>query len=113
MFHTAITTVDGHLYVAGHNENGQLPLGDQAVMKTGTPTLVKELLNFHIIQVACGQNHTICLTSAHTTISFGLNDFGQLGHSEATMGTSIPTSAQHLDGLIGKEIVQVNDDVDT
>ena len=60
--HTAVRTEDGQVYTFGSGEYGQLGHGDREA-KT-SPVLVKALAGKHmIVQVQCGQGHTMALTS--------------------------------------------------
>jgi alpha-tubulin suppressor-like RCC1 family protein len=36
----------------------------------------------NIIEIACGQSHTLLLTEGGQVFSFGRNAYGQLGHGE-------------------------------
>lgn len=50
-----------------------------------TPTVINSLneLNFEVLGIACGWNHTIVWLSNGVVYSTGLNDHGQLGYSNA------------------------------
>lgn len=59
--HTACVTLDGQLFVWGVGDGGRLGLG--AEMSTQLePILVESLLDEKVIQVACGNNHTLVCT---------------------------------------------------
>lgn len=75
--HTAVLTVQGHLYTMGSNLRGQLGLGEHLV-KVGSPTLVESLSR--VIQVACGNDFSvaICINSIekNEVYSWGGNKYG-------------------------------------
>ena len=57
-----------------------------------------------LFQVACGLNHTICVSSDRSTVwSFGDGDYGKLGLGNTTP-KSVPT---RLDLLRGRQIKKV------
>lgn len=59
-YHCAAVTSSGSLYMWGWGERGQLGQGDNNNMFT--PCLVRQLKNM-ISDVACGDGHTVALTS--------------------------------------------------
>ena len=80
-FHTAVLTNDpvSNMYVCGHGLGGRLGTGDQ---KTQFRFVCLE--NFggerrRIVDVAVGQDHTLCVTSQGETFSWGSNHNGALG----------------------------------
>lgn len=76
--HSVAVTKWGQLFSWGSDSFGQLGLnsgsGDQWSAKT-----VKNLALSTVIQVACGQNHSLALTNDGQLYSWGCNRFGQLG----------------------------------
>ncbi|KAI9659653.1 MAG: hypothetical protein M1831_003734 [Alyxoria varia] len=80
-FHTAVLTNDpiSNMYVCGHGLGGRLGTGDQA-----TQFRFVCLESFggerkKIIDVAVGQDHTLCVTSQGEVFSWGSNHHGALG----------------------------------
>jgi E3 ubiquitin-protein ligase HERC4 len=66
----------GQLFAWGCNDKGQLgraDLGDRGVQ------LVATMLSHHVVQVACGAEHVVCLTRASQVLAWGGNEEGQLG----------------------------------
>ncbi|KAL5005987.1 hypothetical protein ScPMuIL_017145 [Solemya velum] len=74
--------VETEVWTWGKNNKGQLGTGD--MMNRPQPTLIKALSNKCIVKVSCGQQHTLALTANSQVYTWGLNDHGQLGHSELT-----------------------------
>jgi len=67
----------GAVYAWGRNDKGQLGLGDTT--DKIFPTQVRSLRNQKICFVACGAEHTVCLTEDGGVFSFGSGQYGQLG----------------------------------
>jgi hypothetical protein len=91
----------GELYGWGYNDKYQLGLRHRYNQER--PQLIKDLCHETIIQVACGQQHTLALTKNGKVYSWGLGVFGQLGHGRLSDKAS-PTLIKHLEDY---RIVQV------
>jgi alpha-tubulin suppressor-like RCC1 family protein len=80
----------------GSNSHGQLGLKDKGSGSTLKPTLIKQFIDQQVIDIACGNHHSLCLvqervldnSSSLTNLngksqglvySWGSNSFGQLG----------------------------------
>lgn len=61
------------------------------------PHIVAALYDQDIAHVCCGGAHTLAVTADGTLFSFGLNDYGQLGHSPAAPFVPVrpTTTPQH------------------
>lgn len=59
--HSVFLTQEGQVYSCGKGVNGQLGLGSR--INKEVPTLVVSLTNKKVVDVACGVNHTLVLTS--------------------------------------------------
>ena len=70
-------TKNNEVYSWGHNWFGQLGLGTRDDKKI--PTLCSTLSTENIIDIKCGTNHTIVLTSNNDILSCGNHYLGQLG----------------------------------
>jgi len=77
---------DGNVYVWGFNSTGQLGLGD-AVNKT-LPTLNPGLTGLSIVDLQCGDNHSVAVTSDGEVYVWGSNSNGQLGLGNTTNQTT-------------------------
>lgn len=92
--HTIALLRNTTLKACGNNVFGQLGLG--TVSGTNfTMTLVPGVTN--VIQVACGNSHSVALLGDGTVKSWGLNESGQLGLGDASNRSSATT----ITGLSG------------
>ena len=99
--HTAVVTSEGHLFTCGGGFYGQLGHGDQIDMDI--PTRVEGLLKGHFVsQVACGDRHTVVLTSDGGLWTFGANARGQTG-----LGTTLglQNTPKKVEGGLGSKKV--------
>lgn len=92
MIHTVLLDVQGHAWVMGSNEKGQLCLGDDITMVT-IPEKIP--IEGKIVDVAIGGAHTLLVDEFGNVHGCGSNVVGQLGLG-TTEKTSVPTM---IDGL--------------
>nr|XP_027202319.1 RCC1 and BTB domain-containing protein 2-like [Dermatophagoides pteronyssinus] len=76
-FHSLALTKRGQLFGWGFNFWGQLGLGDNH--NRFQPTLLRRLKRENIVEIACGQHHSVALTRSGHLFTWGHNAFGQLG----------------------------------
>ncbi|KAH9513169.1 putative E3 ubiquitin-protein ligase herc4 [Bulinus truncatus] len=77
--HSVVLTQAHEVLTWGKNDEGQLGRGDVEESFRITPKLVKSLAVCCVLQVACGNNHTIVLTNEGCVGTWGSNSYGQLG----------------------------------
>ncbi|XP_073214418.1 X-linked retinitis pigmentosa GTPase regulator-like isoform X6 [Lepidochelys kempii] len=93
-YHSALVTRDGELYTFGEPENGKLGLSPEQLKNNRVPQLVPGILE-RVNQVACGGGHTVALTETDV-YTFGLGQYGQLGHGTFIFEMSAPKAVEHL-----------------
>jgi alpha-tubulin suppressor-like RCC1 family protein len=76
--HSACIFKNGDTYTWGCGEDGQLGSGDE--MTHSSPKLVNGLVGKKAKQVACGGYHTVVCTADGRAYSYGIGEWGQLGH---------------------------------
>ena len=87
MGHTAVTTTDGEVFVWGQAREGQLGLGDDRASRAQvTPARLDLGPGVKASQVACGRDFTLVLTEDGSVLSFGADDYGQLGQGGSGSG---------------------------
>ncbi|KAL6115159.1 rpgr [Pungitius sinensis] len=93
-YHSALVTADGALYTFGERDNGKLGLSTEQLAQHRLPQPVKSLKE-PVSQVACGGGHTVALTE-DAVFTFGLGQFGQLGHGTFDFEARVPRPIRHF-----------------
>ncbi|XP_029375375.1 retinitis pigmentosa GTPase regulator b [Echeneis naucrates] len=93
-YHSALVTVDGTLYTFGECDSGKLGLSTEQLPRHRVPQLVKSIKE-PVTQVACGGGHTVVLTE-EDVYTFGLGQFGQLGHGTFIFESRLPRLVEHF-----------------
>ncbi|XP_041822500.1 retinitis pigmentosa GTPase regulator b isoform X5 [Chelmon rostratus] len=93
-YHSAFVTVEGALYTFGERDSGKLGLGTEQLPRHRVPQLVKSIKQ-PVVQVACGGGHTVALAE-DDLFTFGLGQFGQLGHGTFTFESRLPRPVEHF-----------------
>lgn len=79
-YHAACSTSTGEVLVCGRNTAGAVDpdrKGDDVIAR---PIILESLSMSRIVQVSCGLDHTAALRSNGAVLTWGSNEFGQLGH---------------------------------
>ena len=77
--HSAFVTDNNLVYTMGSNRCGQLGIRDSIIKSKCSPVLVEQLQGLHVIDVACGGNHTLIATDRGEAFSWGEGRYGTLG----------------------------------
>uniref|UniRef100_A0A8C1EDL7 X-linked retinitis pigmentosa GTPase regulator n=1 Tax=Cyprinus carpio carpio TaxID=630221 RepID=A0A8C1EDL7_CYPCA len=93
-YHSAFVTVDGALYTFGEKDSGKLGLSTEKLASHKVPQQVTGISD-KVVQVSCGGGHTVALTD-HEVYSFGLGQFGQLGHGTFIFESRLPRVVEHF-----------------
>lgn len=89
------------MFTWGSNNFGQCGIEneDNSTEHHVKPKLVKSLATKHVVQIACGQFHTLALTNSGEIFAFGNNTYGQLGLGTETEREKKPVLLKSLQGL--------------
>lgn len=101
--HTIIRTTDG-LYSCGHNDFGQLGLGD--VGDKNIPMKLEFFDSLEIISISCGADHTLINTN-NGLYGFGDNSYEQLGLKD-TLYVYVPTKLDFFHKDFSFEIIDIS-----
>uniref|UniRef100_A0A671T618 X-linked retinitis pigmentosa GTPase regulator n=1 Tax=Sinocyclocheilus anshuiensis TaxID=1608454 RepID=A0A671T618_9TELE len=93
-YHSAFVTVDGALFTFGEKDSGKLGLSKEKLANHKVPQQVTGISD-KVVQVSCGGGHTVALTE-HEVYSFGLGQFGQLGHGTFIFESRLPRVVEHF-----------------
>ncbi|NXC32517.1 RPGR regulator, partial [Campylorhamphus procurvoides] len=93
-YHSALITGDGEVYTFGEPANGKLGLLPEQLKNNRIPQPVLGIME-KVNKVACGGEHTVVLTETDV-YTFGLGQYGQLGHGTFVFESSVPKSVKHL-----------------
>ena len=82
--HSVFLSNTGHVYVCGSGESGQLGLmkpdgTKETVCLVPRPVKIDYPLNTIIVDIACGDHHSACLTEAGELLTWGLNKTNACG----------------------------------
>lgn len=94
--YSAAITSNGELYTFGHGRFGKLGHGNSD--DKSLPTIVAALKSHKVIDVACGDSHTLCTTDQGKVFVFGDGDFGKLGVG-LTNGSQVPILIESLHNI--------------
>ncbi|KAH7638224.1 rcc1 domain containing protein [Dermatophagoides farinae] len=101
-FHSLALTKRGIIYGWGFNFWGQLGLGDNH--NRFAPTILRQLQHENIVEIACGQHHSVALSRKGHLFTWGHNAYGQLGIGERINYRNIPTKVIDGNDFIIKQV---------
>nr|XP_015200080.1 PREDICTED: probable E3 ubiquitin-protein ligase HERC6 [Lepisosteus oculatus] len=98
--HSLALCQSGQVYSWGRGSEGQLGTGAFEA-KVTKPRKIQALLTTQIpvIQVACGNFHSLALSKGGAVFSWGQNSLGQLGLGKGTPSQPVPTQVLSLSGV--------------
>jgi E3 ubiquitin-protein ligase HERC2 len=101
--HACALTSSGDVYAWGLGEGGRLGLGDSRTQLT--PRLLKSLRQVNVIHIACGERHSLALTSEGQVYSWGAGANGRLGHGDELV-QSAPRLIQ-TSGMVSRFVARI------
>ena len=103
--YTIVLLEDGTVYGCGRNDNGQLGNNSQTESLTLVPMILTKKIppGKKVVNIACGDQHTIVLLDDGTVYGCGTNNIGQLGigNRNTPKKTLVPME------LSGKKVVNI------
>ena len=78
--HSMALTDEGAVLSFGHGKHGQLGHGDEEDLLV--PKVIEALRGVRVVAIVAGLDHSMVLTDEGIVLSFGLGEFGQLGHGD-------------------------------
>ncbi|XP_053679051.1 probable E3 ubiquitin-protein ligase HERC2 [Anopheles nili] len=78
--HAMALTLDGKVFSWGEGEDGKLGHGNRLTLDK--PKLIETLRTKRIRDVACGSSHSAAITSSGELYTWGLGEYGRLGHGD-------------------------------
>lgn len=91
--HAACSVSSGEVLVCGRNEAGAVDPDRAANAIIARPVSLESLAIVRIVQVSCGLDHTAALRSNGTVLTWGSNEYGQLGQRLPFSGADTPTTS--------------------
>jgi alpha-tubulin suppressor-like RCC1 family protein len=78
--HMAFATTTGRILICGSNRTGAVDPSQKTVPSIPRPMHLELLAMTRILKVACGADHTAAVTETKSVLTWGSNQYGQLGH---------------------------------
>ncbi|CAD6186224.1 unnamed protein product [Caenorhabditis auriculariae] len=100
--HCVAISASGAVYTWGHNDSGQLGVGD--FLPRGRPVCVEQLNGMKVVEVSCGDQHTVLLTHSGRIFVFGSDYFGQCGCGKKVEKRPNPVVVDELMGSYATRI---------
>ncbi|XP_042145750.1 E3 ubiquitin-protein ligase HERC2 isoform X2 [Ixodes scapularis] len=99
--HALAQTVDGKVFSWGEGDDGKLGHGNR--MSYEKPRLIEALKSKRIRDISCGSSHSAAITSSGELYTWGLGEYGRLGHGD----NLTQLRPKQVSALAGHRIVQV------
>lgn len=99
--HALALTQDGKIFSWGEGEDGKLGHGNR--ISLDKPRLIDALKAKRIRDIACGSGHSAAIASNGELYTWGLGEYGRLGHGDAIT----QLKPKLVEGLIGQRVIQV------
>ncbi|CAI5437491.1 unnamed protein product [Caenorhabditis angaria] len=100
--HCIAISASGSVYSWGQNDHGQLGFDDPRPRTRAFH--IEQMDGFGVVEAACGDAHTVLLTTNGRLFSFGSDSLGQCGFERKTEKRTSPTA---ISDLIGSHVTRV------
>ncbi|XP_035535912.1 probable E3 ubiquitin-protein ligase HERC6 [Morone saxatilis] len=102
--HSLAVSASGHVFSWGAEGDGQLGIPPHLLCNSHRPNRVPIPIPIPVIQVACGNSHSLALTKGGDVYSWGLNSHGQLGLGKEVSLQNTPLLVCALTGVAVTQI---------
>ncbi|XP_038209104.1 probable E3 ubiquitin-protein ligase HERC2 [Zerene cesonia] len=99
--HALALTADGKVYSWGEGEDGKLGHGNRLTLEA--PRLIESLAGERVVNIACGSAHSACVTARGHLYTWGMGEYGRLGHGDDTT----LLAPKMVEALAGFRVIQV------
>ncbi|XP_017887257.1 E3 ubiquitin-protein ligase HERC2 [Ceratina calcarata] len=99
--HALALTQDGKVFSWGEGEDGKLGHGN--TMSLDKPRLIEAFKSKRIRDIGCGSGHSAAITSSGELYTWGLGEYGRLGHGD----TATQMKPKLVQALVGQRVIQV------
>lgn len=99
--HAMAITLDGKTFSWGEGEDGKLGHGNRLTLEK--PKMIDTLKTKRIRDIACGSAHSAAITSSGELYTWGLGEYGRLGHGD----NNTLLKPKLVQKLLGHRVVQV------
>lgn len=99
--HCLSLTLDGRLFSWGEGEDGKLGHGNRLTLDK--PKLIESLRNKRIRDIACGSSHSAAITSSGELYTWGLGEYGRLGHGD----NNTQLKPKRVEKMLPHRVVQI------
>nr|KAF6392182.1 HECT and RLD domain containing E3 ubiquitin protein ligase family member 6 [Pipistrellus kuhlii] len=96
--HSLAVCHQGRVFAWGAGSDGQLGI-EEFMEIIFTPKKIKTLSGIEIIQVSCGDYHSLALSKDGRMFSWGKNSHGQLGLGKKSPSQASPQRVRYLEGI--------------
>lgn len=99
--HCLALTLGGKVFSWGEGDDGKLGHGNRLTLDK--PKMIENLRSKRIRDVACGSSHSAAITSSGELYTWGLGEYGRLGHGDSCT----QLRPKLVTALLGHRVVQV------
>ncbi|RZF37934.1 hypothetical protein LSTR_LSTR005434, partial [Laodelphax striatellus] len=99
--HAMALTIDGKVFSWGEGDDGKLGHGNRVTLEK--PRLIESLKSKRVRDIACGSSHSAAITSSGELFTWGLGEYGRLGHGDSL----IQLKPKCVKALLGHHIMKV------